>query len=113
VHKLIKAVRDLAEEHPDALYYAPPEGCLYTLGSCGGGQGCIVGQAVLRVYPELLEILIKVDMLAVDANTLFDDELPDLDLSHEDIGWLGSVQSNQDHPRAWGVSVTQADKEIE
>jgi hypothetical protein len=102
--------KDLATEFPDAEYNRL--GCKYTVGKSGPGEGCIVGQAMLRWKPELLDELKKVDtggdfgvytMLARLKIVVPDNELR----------FLSSLQVNQDRGVSWGksLSITKQSKD--
>lgn len=96
-----REVRRLASEHPDAVY-VPPAGtstCSYTEGVCGGGCGCIVGQAVQALDPTYFDNHRHQDRTAT--------QLKDI---KGDMRWCQWVQRYQDGGHSWGTSVKLADK---
>ncbi len=115
ISDLIKEVRRLANENPDFVYpefKKPHNGrtCSY-LKSEKSDVGCIFGQAILNIQPDLKEFLIHFDC-EVDSGikkclqTLF----PDIDLtypstSREQLDWCEKVQDEQDRGSTWGEAI--------
>ena len=112
IHKenpLVTAVRELAEGYPDTVYnVASLDGCRYTIGKCGPGVGCIVGQAIAECYPDKVEAMAQQDKdgpLGVDS-LLFD---LGINRSENDARWLCCVQSKQDNGYPWAEAIKIAD----
>tara|TARA_R110000751_G_scaffold30178_1_gene77373 strand:+ start:197 stop:544 length:348 start_codon:yes stop_codon:yes gene_type:complete len=112
MHQLLETVRKLAEDNPTAVYEAPDEdGCYYTLGPCGNGDGCIIGQALLKDDSTLKEKLTAIDAEPLGAEHLFDEYL-DMTLTKREIRWLAKVQESQDDHECWQTAVDIADEEV-
>lgn len=108
--KLIDAVMGLAANHPDAVYEKQDRGaswsacgpqCFYTLGQAGGGVGCIFGQALQAIKPE------------IDWKR-FDDPPVSIRVLLSDIGcectesedqWMTRCQKKQDDGETWSAAV--------
>ena len=111
-HELIGCVRELASKYPEAIYENDDQNCYYTIGACGNGNGCIIGQALVAMNPELLDDLIASDNGCVP----FAGELVyqlELALSEKEVRWLNSVQGYQDEGKSWGEAIKKADKVLE
>ena len=103
---LVAEVRRLATENPDAVYINITGTCSYLNGTAGCGSGCIIGQAILAIDPDLRDFLRQVDGVSISAIS------KRLGLSYgPEIRWLSRVQSKQDCGHTWGKAVKQADKE--
>lgn len=121
-------VRELAEAYPDAIYQ-PHNGsrCFYTKGAamCGNdelvpGAGCIIGRALLEVFPEFEEDLREFDDFAEQGFNDFCGEFLD---NHFDLdaalhtkeqrlwhAWLLEVQIQQDDSVNWRTAISAADR---
>jgi hypothetical protein len=112
-HKLIAAVRKLANDHPDAIYDSTM--CQYSAGECAGGEGCIIGQALQSLG--LGELTLLADQSFNNVSTpryipMFvdlADYLP-FELTVYEEEWLSEVQRNQDEKMKWRAAVEQADE---
>lgn len=108
IDQLIAKVRELAAKHP-ATKYVPPghyTGCKYTKGEAGGGCGCLLGQALVSLQPDLLPLLMHLD---AKENVTIDDLLVDHISIDGFVPWLTEVQQNQDMGKTWSVAVATAD----
>ena len=101
VERIIEEVRRLAALHPDAVY-EKGRVCSYTTGKAGAGVGCLVGQAILSIDPNLH------DTLASHNSDPITGLLPVLGL--EPDSWLALVQRAQDTKKTWKNAVALADK---
>ena len=119
---LVQEVRNLAKYHPDAVYHGPVKGgdlCCYTEGECKDstgetiGIGCIMGQAILNIRPEMKRALEKADVHQIDVRCL----LSEIGEKHFDVGtclftnpvtFLASVQQDQDLGSTWGDAVEES-----
>lgn len=108
-------IRELAEEKPDFVYistsaYHDPGACKYTSGqNCGG---CIMGQAIIALQPELIDLLRHCDLfygvsIADVLHQLFHDWFIGRGLYA--LRWFKEVQSNQDKKMRWKEAVKNAD----
>lgn len=103
---LVAEVRRLAAENPDAVYGKSTSTCSYLYGTAGSGNGCIIGQAILAIDPDLRDFLRQVDGESIHAIY----ERLGLDYGPE-IRWLNRVQYKQDCRYTWDKAVSSADKE--
>lgn len=117
VDEVVKAVRKLAEERPEYRYESII-GCYYTKGG-DDGLGCLVGQALVLLYPEVKDTLVRVDNRSVSEVPCLPELLTTLgvtdDPSSEDklkIRWLRDVQMFQDRGHRWSKAVELADAEV-
>lgn len=102
--ELIQAVRDLAAEYPDAVYFHDAaEVCSYSAGKAENGPdqcGCLIGQAMrLAGLPPVPS---ELDDRPVDDLTEGD--------TQEQRWWLRSVQRHQDIRCTWSKAVEAADE---
>ncbi len=102
----------LAAEHPDAVYprkshvVGLARSCFYTRGECGGGVGCIFGQALVSLDPSLHDTLKEVDddpLSAAGINWVL--EKLGVSLSTDEKEWCCRVQGSQDIGACWGEAV--------
>lgn len=117
---LLDTIKDLARENPDFIYSGGTNGCYYTqncLGQSGIDQGCIVGRAINRIYPDLLDKLVIFD----DGSPLIEDTgfynlfshltmLKEEDLSDQNISimeQIGNIQLKQDLGTPWGKCINE------
>lgn len=110
--KVVQAVRDIVKENPEVIYHQEGGYCYYTKGKATNGQcGCLIGQAIIKVYPELEEKLKQIDN---ELNTVpAADSLIEYHLMFEEsLGsmWLGYVQSQQDNGKTWEHAVEYTDR---
>jgi hypothetical protein len=133
-----KNVRDevinLAIEHPTAVYYGTDTGdldtntnvvqaCYYCKGEAKTpegevvGEGCIVGQAILKVKPELKEILSNDMYQNDDAATIMNICIEHLfgvtsechsRETYDIVSFLGDFQWKQDRMESWGDALKQS-----
>jgi hypothetical protein len=113
VELIITACRELATEQPGVIYdKGNAKLCRYTRGEAGCGSGCIIGQAILNVYPELEPKLLLID--AADEGTGVRGLLQSLGIktSENQICWLSTLQGQQDFENPWGASLATADETV-
>jgi hypothetical protein len=91
--RLVAAVRELAEEHPDRI-----AGTTYR--NDDGSPSCIIGHAWARIGLDLEQL---VEGQVVRAQ-------PGVDRYDERVWWLNTVQELQDHMWTWGSAVGDADE---
>ena len=111
---LIQQVRQLAQDAPTNLYEGNKDkmGCSYVKGPCSNGSvGCIIGQALILCDESLTEYLSHEDRSTKQFELLHDIMFEDgmIELSLEDIEWIGDVQSRQDDGETWGDAVSKTD----
>lgn len=107
-------VRKLAEEYPHAVYKSPDEGgCHYGLGEVENGPlelGCLIGQAIRRLDPEVFE---HISGNGDDVVCMMAEQSKYFDCSADDDGqienWLSIVQGQQDDRKTWSQAVKAAD----
>ena len=105
---LVQTVRKLAADYPDAVYQGTDRGCFYTIGECGPGNGCIVGQALQKLGYELEGFD---EQKGVGIGILIARlEIP---CSCQDKDWLIFVQDYQDMGKPWKEAVKLADETVE
>lgn len=104
---IIDHVKALAEEYPDAIYELPPGGCLYTVGKCGPGTGCIVGQAIARMFPDRTDLMAVKDEVAQGSRN-FCNKIG-VSFTDDEHRWLCNVQGKQDRQFTWADAVKHAD----
>jgi hypothetical protein len=111
--ELIRAVRELAAESPDAVYETDAANCCeYTRPACGNGCGCLIGQAIVRCDPDMKESLVRFDdTRSVERKPLELNTGVCLSTSGNIVGedWLASVQDRQDNGATWSDAVAGAD----
>lgn len=111
-------VQNLAKNQPEARYVAPNEDvgttaiCRYTSGNVTGTElsGCIIGNALINVYPEAKEKAEEFDKLfSGNINQLLKhiyDKCTTLsyldDASKEKLTFMHNVQNYQDAGYSWG-----------
>lgn len=118
---VVEAARELIKNSPDAIY-KPVDNkvgplCLYTQGLAGNGAcGCVVGQAIIKAYPELEGKLKRIDKRADEYE---DSIIPGVlcllsELEFEgrliEKSWLDSLQAHQDKLDTWGNAAKKADE---
>lgn len=107
--KVAQAVREIVAENPEVVYKRTSDGCLYTKGKAGDSCGCLIGQAIIRVYPELEEKLKDIDdKISPMAGTLLNSHLYFDETKASK--WLNSVQHYQDGGSSWEHCVKTADQ---
>lgn len=121
IKKVIAEVRRLATKYPNTVYQSTPVGkCYYTMGNTEycSAQGCIIGQAIINIYPDLKEFFILIDNLnkngSLDFTTI--SALTPLlfgifDSENKESLWLLRVQNKQDNQHTWSKAVESADKD--
>ena len=110
---LCNAVRKLAKDFPDTVYSVikGEESCMYTIGKCGPGAGCIVGQAFVAAYPHLKHVAKETDDVGITGpRGLLGNA--GLRLNEYDFRWLEAVQNKQDNGCEWGLAVKYADEHL-
>lgn len=114
VTDLVNKVRALAAENPDLVYpsVGPTGRCYYlTSGRPNDVPGCIMGQALIALDPELRPVLERADedqdlIRGILDKTLGSKVVQDNSL---DVDWLALVQAKQDKAMSWGKAVAYAD----
>lgn len=115
--ELVAKVLELAETSPDNKYIMEDSsvGCLYTSGSCSNGAvGCIFGQALTALNPDLRGYLETVDNRDTGKNIdvvlreLKDNgELEMLNGAHMVVSACARLQNQQDSGKAWRDALEQ------
>ena len=115
VKLLTTEVERLANLYPNAVYKRESVGtsCKYTRGevinSDNGevvGCGCIIGQAILNLYPGLRDQLESVDRFAALSVTDLLYRLTYTNAeSQADIDYLMEIQNKQDREASWGECI--------
>jgi len=113
VSEIIQTCRNLAKEFPEARYPVT-ESCCYTQGEAGPGQGCLIGQAIVRVYPELLPKLKRIDKAggATVASMLLTLKVEPSEIVEQavaEVHWLSRLQHKQDCGYPWSECLKEAD----
>ena len=110
---LCNAVRKLAKNFSDTVYNLAmsEESCMYTVGKCGPGVGCIVGQAFIEAYPHLEHVAKDTDNVGVAGPDRLASNAG-LQVCPNDIKWLTIVQNKQDNGCEWGSAVEFADETL-
>lgn len=100
---LAKEIIRLARENPDYIYHSNGDSCYYTKPN----GGCIIGQALTNLYPELKLLLKEIDSRnAITVSMLFstlkvDNTIP--------TSYFSDIQHNQDMEESWIQSVELSD----
>ena len=110
--KIVRRVKWLAKKYPDAEYIMDDMSgsCLYTKGHVDNGPkqlGCIIGQAILHVCPELKKELQHIDSEMVSASTC----LVNLGCAayyETNLMLLDEIQCQQDSGKKWSEAVRLA-----
>ncbi len=115
--QLIEEVKRLANQNPDFVYQSikntdDSRRCSYTESADDPNKGCIFGQAILNLQPELKCVLNGSG--ASIKKLLFELGIIDADpftqgYNNPDIEWCGVVQLQQDSERSWADAVKYAD----
>lgn len=112
IDTIIKNVRKIAKEHPDAVYDSSSriDHYSYTAGEAGGGEGCIIGQASIGSFVHELDISepIGIDSLVYELNS--QDLL--VDCTGKKVNWLSQVQTYQDAGHTWSYAVKRTDNVV-
>lgn len=115
LEQLVDTVRELAKANPDFCYKSDIESisgsgqiCFYTKGS--NCNGCLFGQAILKLQPNLYNYLDSEDAHCPPTITVL---LHDILSNDSDYSWCQLVQLFQDSGRSWGNSVIKADDEVD
>jgi hypothetical protein len=94
-------VREIATANPDYIYDTIID-CKYTTPN----NGCLIGQALVSLEPELLPVLQEIDAHRMVGIDVLPEKLPmKLTISK----WLCRVQSAQDTGLCWSKCVKRAD----
>ncbi len=106
IDQLIQEVKTLAQEQPNFVYQSIPlKGCYYTKFGASSGNGCLFGQAILRLQPELLPMLEAWDAREHGA-TGIQHLLKELGIDWSPrVAWCCLVQGAQDRECPWGKAV--------
>ena len=109
LQKIVSRVKFLGKKYPRAKYNKIGGIAFYTKGKVSNGPkltGCIIGQAICHVRPDLRKRLTTMDMNAcapVVEDCLM--ELKIISRCTDDSDFLDRVQSNQDRGKSWGKSL--------
>lgn len=107
--EIVKSVREIVAERPEVSYLHVY--CHYTQKDASDGScGCLMGQAIIKRYPELEEKLKKTDNRACVPGIKY--LLIEVLKFEELVGvdWLVRVQALQDSGATWGRCVQLADE---
>lgn len=96
---LLREVKLLAAEKPDAVYTSTKDNFRYTQGEAGGEYGCIIGQAIKRLNPELFISLKLGEDEGLDYEAV--GTLAGHGLIEGDVGELSDIQARQDKGWKW------------
>ena len=108
---VIAEVRRLVGEFPEAKYMADGGLCQYTQGIATNGQrGCLIGQAIVTLYPDLLEALREEDKGNLDPAGEVCLKLG-IDVSLGEREYLDTIQYAQDRGVKWCDCLLEADRE--
>lgn len=119
MHQIIKAVAEVAEGRPD-FDYARQDGrtvnhqCSYLHdGVTMKGEGCIVGQALIKTFPGAKEKLEEIEFGGPSPSIRTLSEMMVTDwfkgITEPEVNWLAAVQDGQDNGRTWAQAVAVAD----
>lgn len=110
IDQLMNEVRSLAEQNPDFIYDGGGR-CFYTKSIHSEECGCIIGQAILRLQPNLRPYLeyIEKGLIPNVCGLLTSHFEIDYYQNKKKIDWLACVQSSQDKGICWQNAVHTAD----
>lgn len=100
---LVTEVKRLQKEFPEATYKKIGSSCSYSTGTVSKGpktRGCIVGQALRNVYPDLFKVA-KKEYDTYGVTELLDNM--NIMVTKNQMNYLETVQNNQDVGFCWGV----------
>ena len=106
---ILAEVNRLRKEYPDAVYNSNE--CSYSKGHVKNGpktKGCIIGQAIRNVYPDLFK-KIKLVYDGYEVNRIILGYK--VDGSAKQINKLKNIQWHQDRKVPWGICGTQKGEE--
>lgn len=116
IEQLIQKVRDLAEQNPDFVYCQIVKekeknfGCYYATSGNDPDKGCIFGQAILDLQPDLKDNLIKIDNnFSVPRIKELLEEFK-VDFTQNQVRWCNAVQNQQDECKKWKIAVEIANR---
>jgi hypothetical protein len=97
-------VREIATANPDYVYdYSIIGRCYYTKPN----GGCLIGQALVALEPELLPVLQELDERGCPQVNRLPLKMP---LALNITRWIVDVQQSQDDGRPWSKCIEFADK---
>lgn len=108
INSLIREVKRLAKQNPDFVYQSCGSNCFYTKSENDNDCGCIFGQAILNLQPDLKETLqffdnsSRVPRISVLLKKL------GITASMKQQSWCNSVQSSQDRKSTWACAIKRA-----
>lgn len=107
LNKVAREVINLSKENPDHVYNSP-YACYYTWPN----GGCILGQALIKAYPKIKDLLQLADLRSQFTFTALCKDFK-IDLEGDDhlINYLEEVQRYQDEGMPWSVAVTKSQLE--
>lgn len=107
---LINEVKRIAEQNPDFVYKPDGKDCLYTRSENNEDCGCIFGQAILNLKPELKQILQNFDnSAAVPRINVLLNEL-EIKTTKKQAKWCCIVQSAQDNQLSWTQAIHRGER---
>lgn len=103
IEELIGEVRRLTKENPDYIYNAPEhDGCSYISSKDDPHKGCIFGQAMLNLDPDLHDTLDKFDTYGIPY--ILRDVL-NVSGTDRQYDWCAMFQRKQDTGHMWGEAL--------
>ncbi len=110
VRQLIQEVKRLANQNPDFVYQSCNNTCFYTRSENNNDCGCIFGQAILNLQPDLKEKLQEFDnSTSVPRIHILLKKLG-MKLSLMQKSWCAAVQSSQDRKCSWSHAIQYAER---
>ncbi len=103
IEALIDEVKKLATEHPDNIYIMPEETvtCMYNDGTCTDGSiGCIFGQAIKRLDPEIK--IVETGIADLLKNHL------KITMTDQQLLWCRMFQIKQDSRKTWSEALHES-----
>ncbi len=109
IDQLIQEVRNLATDWPDFVYQSCSSGtCCYTKSKTDPNKGCIFGQAILRLQPDLKDVLLNNNSVSISGLLMILGF--DVDAFNKQRNWCIEVQQKQDRHQTWANAVKFADE---
>lgn len=109
--QLIQEIRKLATDWPNFVYERCGSACNYTKSKNNPNKGCIFGQAILNLQPDLKELLTNNNSTPITTVLL---NLLDFEYKQEvngnKISWCAEVQNKQDYGQSWANAIKLSDE---
>lgn len=120
--ELVNEVTRLANTYPNTIYNkfvcqvngVNNYSCCYTIGTAGGKQGCLIGQAILNLRPEYKDLLSMFDKYMSEIGGINSSIgsissliISDYSPNNTNIKWLSEVQGMQDNNKTWSQAIYQ------